>query len=215
MWHPGTESPLLEVEVVVLISFIFRAHRLCCPLDLRDVIDLMNALISGRVHEKQIITWKKAHCCYNPDSPLVGHKWFRNFCKRNPELWLQKARKYAQNREDHCNFVTFSKMYNQCEEGLVASVNIVQYDCPVHYNQVGTIVDDETLAFGHPVTIKYIRPENVFFLDETGDNTHGKDDGNRGGQRKVEPKGEILKEIVGVRESHFTITPITDATGKL
>ena len=76
-------------------------------------------------------------------------------------------------------------------------------------------MDDEALAFGHPVTIKYLRPENVFFLDETGDNTHGKDDGNQGGQRKVVPKGEIPKEIVGIKDSHFTITPITDATGKL
>ena len=214
VWHRGTESPLLEVEVI-LTSFIYTAHRLCCPLDVGDVIALMNALISGTVHEKRLNKWKKAHCCYNADSPLVSNKWFRNYRIRNPELWLQKARKYARNREDHCNFVTFSKMYDQCEEGLVASGNVVRYDRPVHCNQVGTIVEDETLAFGHPVTIEYLRPENVFFLDETGDNTHGKDDGNRGGQRKVVPKGEIPKEIVGVRDSHFTITPITDATGKL
>ena len=36
-----------------------------------------------QIHEKHIIAWKKAHCCYNPDSPLAGHKWFRNFCKRS------------------------------------------------------------------------------------------------------------------------------------
>ena len=58
VWHPGTESPLLEVEVV-LISFILTAHRLCCPLDVGDVIALMNALISGMVHEKRVIAWKK------------------------------------------------------------------------------------------------------------------------------------------------------------
>jgi hypothetical protein len=52
-------------------------------------------------------------------------------------------------------------------------------------------------------------------LDETGDNTHGKDDGNRGGQRKVVPKGEIPKELVGVKDSHFAVTPITNATGTL
>ena len=63
--------------------------------------------------------------------------------------------------------------------------NVVRYDCPVNYNQVGKIVDDETLAFGHPVTIKYLRPEDVFFLDETGYNTHEKDGGNRVGQRKA------------------------------
>ncbi len=162
----------------------------------------MNALISRTIHEKQIIAWKKAHCCYNPDSPLVGHKWFRNFCKRNPELWLQKMRKYARNREDHCNFVTFSKMYNQCEEGLVASGNSMRYEHPVHYNQVGTIVDNETLA-NMSVQRMY------FFLTRPAITR------NRDGQRKVVPKEEIPKEIVGVRDSHFTITPITDATGKL
>ncbi len=78
VWHPGTESPLLEVEVV-LISFILTAHRLCCPLDVGDVIALMNALISGTVYEKRVIAWKKTHFCYNADSPLVSHKWFCNF----------------------------------------------------------------------------------------------------------------------------------------
>jgi hypothetical protein len=33
VWHSGTQSPILEVEIV-LISFIFTAHRLCCPLDM-------------------------------------------------------------------------------------------------------------------------------------------------------------------------------------
>jgi hypothetical protein len=106
-------------------------------------------------------------------------------------------------------------MYAQCEDGLVASGNAVRYEHPVHKDTNGEIVDDVSLAFGHPVTINYVRPENVFFLDETGDNTHGKDDGNRGGQRKVVPRGEIPKELVGVKDSHYTITPITDATGTL
>jgi hypothetical protein len=70
-------------------------------------------------------------------------------------------------------------------------------------------------TFGRPVTIDYVRPANVLFLDETGDSTHGKDDGNRGGQKKVVTKGEIPKELVGVKDSHFTITPITDATDTL
>jgi hypothetical protein len=88
VWHPGTESPLL-------VSFILTAHRLYCPLDVGDVIALMNALISGTVHEKRVIAWKRTHCCYNADSPLVSHKWFWNFCNRNPNLWSQKAHKYA------------------------------------------------------------------------------------------------------------------------
>ena len=46
VWHPGTESPLLEVEVV-LISFLFTAHRLCCPLSVGDTIALMNVCQCG------------------------------------------------------------------------------------------------------------------------------------------------------------------------
>ena len=64
------------------------------------------------------------------------------------------------------------------------------------------IVDDVSLAFGHPVTINYVRPENVFFLNETGDNTHGKDNRNQGGQRKVVPRGKIPKDV---QQSHEAI----------
>ncbi len=85
----------------------------------------------------------------------------------------------------------------------------------VHKDANGKIVDDESLAFGHPITIYNVRPNNVFFLDETGDNMHCIKDGNRGSQRKVIPRGKIPKELVGVKDSHYTITPITDATGAL
>jgi hypothetical protein len=69
-------------------------------------------------------------------------------------------------------------MYDQVEAGLVASGNVVRYDNPVHNNVNGKMVGDKSLAFGCPVSINHVRPENVFFLDKTGDNTHGKDDGN-------------------------------------
>jgi hypothetical protein len=75
VWHPGTESSMLDVEVL-LVSFLFTAHRLCCPLSVGDTIALMNALISGTSHKKQLIARKKTHSYYNIDSPPVGHKWF-------------------------------------------------------------------------------------------------------------------------------------------
>ena len=48
----------------------------------------------------------------------------------------------------------------------------MRYDNPVHYDKIGKIVEDKSLAFGCPVAINYLRPENVFFLDKTGDNMH-------------------------------------------
>jgi hypothetical protein len=64
-------------------------------------------------------------------------------------------------------------MYNQCEAGLVASGNAVRYEQSVHMDANGEIVEDESLAFGRPVTVNYLHPENVFFFDETRDNMHG------------------------------------------
>jgi hypothetical protein len=73
-------------------------------------------------------------------------------------------KKYAQNREDHCNDAMFYKMYDQVEAGLVASGHTVRYDNPVHKDKNGKIVDNESLAFGCLVTIHIVCPDNVFFL---------------------------------------------------
>ena len=79
----------------------------------------------------------------------------------------------------------------------------------------GWIVDNEADGFGRPVTIKPLRPRNVFLMDETGNNTHGKDDCKRGGEQMVVPCGEIPKEEVGVNNSHYTLAPFTDLNGDL
>ena len=193
--HKIYKSPLLEVEVV-LISFVFTAHRLCCPMAVGDTIALMNALISGTSHKTRLIAWKKTHSWYNTDSTLVGYKWFQNFCKRNPELRTKKLQKYARNREDYCNYAAFVKMYTQCEDGLVASGNAVRYEHPVHNDANGKIVDNVSLAFGNLVTINYVRPENVFFLDETVDNTHGNDDRNQAARGKLFQEAKFPKSLL-------------------
>ena len=59
------------------------------------------------------------------------------------------------------------------------------------------------------------RPHNAFLMDETGNNTHGKDDGKQGGERLVVPCGEVPKEEVGVGEAHFTLAPFNDFLGFL
>ena len=67
----------------------------------------------------------------------------------------------------------------------------------------GKIINEESRAFGRPVTIKYTRPHTVFFMDETGDNTHGKEDSIKGGERKVVPRGEVPREEVGNRQRDY------------
>ena len=52
-------------------------------------------------------------------------------------------------------------------------------------------------------------------MDETGDNTHGKDDKSQGGEKIAAPTGVVPKEEVGVKDSHFTVVPIHNLCGEL
>jgi len=177
----------------------------------------MNDLICGTDFETKLIQWKIQRRIYNfdPEMPLVGRKWFSLFMKRNPELVGKAGKKYPRNRAEHCHDSAFNKMCNQNEHLLVKSGNAVWLDSPVHMDIDGNIVEDEALAFGRPVNISITRPENVFVMDETGDNTHGKSDSIKGGEKKVVPAGEVPREEVGIEDSHFTVAPFHDLTGQL
>ena len=106
-------------------------------------------------------------------------------------------------------------MYNQVAKGLVALEKAKEYDEPVHRDKYGDIFDNESLAFSRPVTIDITRPHNVFCLGETGDTTHGKDDGNKGGQKFMGPAGETPWELVSIKQSHFTVLPVSYFNGDL
>jgi hypothetical protein len=50
-------------------------------------------------------------------------------------------------------------------------------------------------------------------FDETGSNTHGKDDGANGGEKKVTGKGQEASQEVGVNDDHHTVLPIHNLLG--
>ena len=52
-------------------------------------------------------------------------------------------------------------------------------------------------------------------MDETGDNTHGKKDGRRGGERFVVGKGQGARNVVGTNDCHFTVVPTSNLDGRL
>jgi hypothetical protein len=106
-------------------------------------------------------------------------------------------------------------MFDQIEKALCLSGNSQRLDVPVHMDAAGNPGDNESLAVGYPVTIETIRRNNVFFMDETGDNTHGKKDGRRGGEKFVVGKGQGANNIVGTNDCHFTVVPITNMNGHL
>jgi hypothetical protein len=175
----GVQSPVLFVEVV-LVSFIINAWALNCPISVGGTVSLMNNLVEGTEHEAKLIKWKKDRGLLDsdPSAPLLGDGWLRGFQRRNPTLKAKYGRRYPRNRQEHCNDTTFTKMYDQTEVLITKSGNARPFETPVHMDIEGNVVENESLAFGRPVTLDIHRKTNCFLGDEVGDNTHGKDDGN-------------------------------------
>lgn len=214
VWHPGSCSPIAMVEVIIK-AHIIAAARVNAPLSVTNIITLANKLIEGTKHETELREWKKKHCYYDPAAPLLGRKWFANFMKRNPDLESKYGQKFARNRDAHTHDAAFTKMSDQIEVVLLESGNAEAFDEPVHMDREGNIVHNVSEGFGRPVTIDITEPSNVLVMDETGDNTHGKDDGNNAGEKKVVPKGQIPKERVGIKDAHYTVLPVNDVSGRL
>ena len=120
---------------------------------------------------------------YNKDSPLVGHKWYTLFQDHNEDVGTTVGVNLEQNRNDHMTHATFTMMFDQIEKSVCLSGYAQRLDNPAHMDAACNPVKNKSLAVGYPVTIETIRCDNIFFMDKTGDNTHGKKDGRRGGEK--------------------------------
>ncbi len=215
VWHRGTPSPVLAVEVI-LNAFTITAWKLGSPLGKQDFIRLVNHMIEGTPVEHAVIAFKKQHSIYNPSKDLLGEGWYSGYASRNSEIIQPKrARKYANNRAEHNTHPNFDKMYKDRYHGFVQSGNAEWLDKPVHMDIEGNIVTDESLAFGRPVDMRYTRPQNVFFLDEKGCNTCETGDGANGGQLMMCPVGQTPLQVASTKDSHFTVVPVSNALGDL
>ena len=210
--HPGEKSMLLHMEVV-LKAYLITAADLSCALNVSETIAFANDLIEGTKIADKFIAWKKKRGIYNANAETLGRKWYRLFMNRNSDIVTRVGDNLEQNRFDHINYPAFFKMFNQIEAALLKLGNAHKFGSPVHMDAAGNIVEDESLAVGHPVTVDIIDRDNCFCFDETGDNTHGKSDSRRGGERFVVAKGQAAKNVVGTNDSHFTVVPITNLNG--
>eukprot|EP00956_Cyclotella_meneghiniana_P012685 scaffold18029_cov37-Cyclotella_meneghiniana.AAC.4 len=105
-------------------------------------------------------------------------------------------------------------MYNQVYSAGVDSGNMALLDTPIHMDRVGNIVlPDAVDALGMQIEHTWVYPENVFVMDETGDNTNGKNQGNNGGEKVVVPKGMVPRNLTGIGDNHYTVIPVTNLLG--
>ena len=213
VWHRGTPSPVLALEVM-LNAFVIIAWHLNSPLSKPDLICLANHLIKSTGLASTVVEFKKKHTFFHPDQPLLGDGWYGGYFGRNKDLLeSKKGQKYACNRADGSSYVSLEKMYDDRYDSIIRSGNGKKLDVPVLMDMRGNIVTDESLAFGLPVDVELTHPENVFFVDETGENTIQKNDGPYAGQKVLVPIGNTPTMVA--KDNHFTVVPVSNACGNL
>ncbi len=84
-------------------------------------------------------------------------------------------------REDWCTMENFEAMYEDIYARMVDSGVATKAPNPVWASKEGMVVETKDEAWGRQTKYLLTRPDYVVFVDEVGDNTSQKNDGNIGG----------------------------------
>jgi len=107
-----------------------------------------------------------------------------------PQLSTKHCVRFDSQREAWATYENFAQMYDDVYRGMVKSGIAIELEEEVWVNKEGKIVSTEEESFGRKTKHILTRPNYLIFVDETGDNTSQKQDGNQGGE----------KFVVGVKE---------------
>ena len=117
VWHPGPNSPVLSIEVL-LNSIIISAWEINSPLTVNECKRVANHLIESTPLATDIVAYRMSQGTYDPDKPLLGNEWWKLYCKRNRDVVASKVgRKFANMRAQSCTYHSVAKMYNTFEHG--------------------------------------------------------------------------------------------------
>jgi hypothetical protein len=105
------------------------------------------------------------------------------------------------------------KILVKCTIKLRSNVAI-KLDDPVWLNKENKIVQCKEEAFGRQTPYYITHPEYLVFIDEVGDNTSQKNDGNAGGEKFIVDKDKHAIKKSSYQDSHFTVLGFTLATGE-
>jgi hypothetical protein len=179
--------------------------------------------------ETDIIAWKAKHLPpvdkrdndatnqadhSKDDQQLLGHHYWRNFLHRHKLLVTKKAVRFDSQREDWCTYQNFQMMYENVYASMKNSGIAMELERPVWFNAQGSITQDESEAIGRKTKYLLSHPRYLLFVDEVGDNTSQRNDGNAGGQKFVVGSGQRALICSSYQDTHFTVLGFTNALGE-
>ena len=213
--HRGTPSPMEEVEPY-LVQMIIKLCEICRTITKDELLLLANSIIKGTVYEDRVIAFKTKHSHYDDGDELLGRGWYEGFMGRNAHV-LQSSYgiKFSVHRADWCNWANVLYMYDKVYEKLTEAKIAKMMDEEVWLDRQGNIVEEGSdQVYGLPTRFKIVRPDMLFFFDETGINTNQLDDSNNAGEKLVHGKGQKARRVAASNNNRATLLPFTAATGE-
>ena len=64
VFHPGTKSPVLEIEMLLMVTIV-TAWNFQCPISAGQCLLWTNDIIKGTPAVMEVSVWKNKHSCYN------------------------------------------------------------------------------------------------------------------------------------------------------
>jgi hypothetical protein len=215
--HPGPNSPMIAIESY-LVDMLTTLAAMRQPVTPAVALEMINSVIHGTVTESEVREWKKKVLKDEDDDEssgnIVGQKYWRNFLARNPILKTKKCVRFDSLREDWCTLENFEAMYEDVYSRMVECGAALKLPDAVWVNKEGAIVQTKDEAWGRQTNYLLTRPDYVIFVDEVGDNTSQKNDGNVGGTKYVVEKSSRALITSSYKDRHFTALGFTLADGR-
>jgi len=155
------------------------------PLTAAGSLNLINSMIQSNNLQDEVAAWKKKHNISgeNDNSQQLGQKYWQNFKKHHPEIYIKKAIQFDSKGDDWCIYENFQKMYDGVYSEMVRSRVAIQVPNKVFVMLDGRITENKQESVGRETNFLLTRLECIFFVDGFGCNTSHKSDGNVGGQK--------------------------------
>lgn len=220
--HRGTASPMETIEPAILEIAIMRG-RMNQPLTVAEGLLLANSLIKpGSKVEKEVMSYldKRGQFC-REGSPtrlpgcLLGIGYWSGFRRRHEHrLTSKKGVQFGHNRSEWCTHKNFKTMYSLVYEAMEVAGVARKLPQAEWRNERDERVSSEAEAVGRKVEYEVTHPDHMLYVDEVGNNTCQKEDGNKGGGKYLTERCQEPRNACSTSDAHWTCLGFTAGTGE-
>jgi hypothetical protein len=212
----GNRSPLHAVEEDFVNIFIMLG-KIGSPVSCGHGLKLINDMISGTIHQKRLIQYKKDRGLKQSEDEMkrVGTKYWYSFLSRyKNRIVSKKGRRFELNRSKWTSYKNFYKMYEGVEEEMLDAGVAEKLPVPVYMDENGIATNDRMKIKGMKVKSLLKKPDMCIVLDEVGSNLCMVNDGHIAGKRYVCQRGDEPKTPATKKDKHFTCLGLTALDGQ-